>query len=451
MKNKRELPHSIEAENSILGTIINDSTTIDKISSYLMGDDCFYSKKNQQLWNKVREAHSSGEKVDLVTICSKLTSQDKQIGLDAYYITGLEANYTSMVEEYAKKVYEKKLLRDLIFKSRNLVDMSYSNNVEVYSLLSEAHTSFGKFIDLKPGQKDDIDSLLDETIKSIETSGYNILKTGFSGIDELSGGMTRGEITILGGRPGHGKTTTMINLIKHCVDKGLKVIVFNREMTNVEMLKKLFILESGTLSYLDIRNGLIRGLEGANELSRVKNVVKEKYNEDNFLMFDKLNTFSESAAEVKKFKPDIIFDDYIQLITPDTKIDQRRLQLEKICNDYKWLVKSQDCVAVLLSQLNRGLESRGDARPRLSDLAESGAIEQVAENVFFVYYHYKVNLIDKDSSRNRIELIASKVRYGTSGKAILGFNGDKVKLYNSLEEERKENSNEARWKFNTQR
>tara|TARA_R100000152_G_C6780463_1_gene213235 strand:- start:534 stop:1880 length:1347 start_codon:yes stop_codon:yes gene_type:complete len=447
MKGNRELPHSIEAENTVLGTILSESDCIDKVAPYL--NNAFYNRTNQHLWNKIIMMHNTGGNVDLVTICSKLTSKDKEIGLDAYYLTGLEASYTSRIEEYARQIYEKKLLRDLILKSDSLMQLAYNNHDDVYALLSETHTSIGKFIDLKPGQKEDIDSLLDETIKSIETSGYNILKTGFSGIDELSGGMTRGEITILGGRPGHGKTTTMINLIKHCIDSGLKVIVFNREMTNVEMLKKLFILESGTLSYLDIRNGLIRGLEAANELSRVKNIVKEKYNEDKFLMFDKLNTFSESAAEVKKFKPDIIFDDYIQLITPDTKIEQRRLQLEKICNDYKWLVKSQDCVAVLLSQLNRGLESRGDARPRLSDLAESGAIEQVAENVFFVYYHYKVNLVDKDSSRNRIELIASKVRYGTSGKAVLGFNGDKVKLYNSLEEERKENYDGTKWKFNT--
>ena len=449
MERKRELPHSIEAENNVLGTILQDSTKIDQVTPYLINKSVFYDKRNQQLWDKIIELHTNGEKVDLVTVCSKLTSKDKGNGLDAYYLTGLTTEYSARVGDYAKQVYEKMLLRDLIFKSTNLIELSYNNNVEVYSLLSDTHTSIGKFIDLKPGQKDDIDSLLDETIKSIETSGYNILKTGFSGIDELSGGMTRGEITILGGRPGHGKTTTMVNLIKHCVDSGLKVIVFNREMTNVEMLKKLFILESGTLSYLDIRNGLIRGLEGASELSRVKNIVKDKYNEEKFLMFDKLNSFAESAAEVKKFNPDIIFDDYIQLIVPDTRIDQRRLQLEKICNDYKWLVKSQDCVAVLLSQLNRGLESRGDARPRLSDLAESGAIEQVAENVFFVYYHYKVNLVDKDSSRNRIELIASKVRYGTSGKATLGFNGDKVKLYNSLEEERKENNDGTKWKFNT--
>ena len=448
MERKRELPHSIEAENNVLGTILQDSSKIDQVTPYLIHRSVFYNKKNQQLWNKIIESHSNGEKVDLVTICSKLTSKDKEVGLDAYYLTGLSVEYSARVCDYAKQIYEKMLLRDLIFKSTNLIELSYSNT-DVYPLLSDTHTSIGKFIDLKPGQKDNINALLDDTIKSIETSGQNIIKTGFSGIDELSGGMTRGEITILGGRPGHGKTTAMVNLVKNCIDRGLKVIVFNREMTNIEMLKKLFILESGTLSYLDIRNGLIRGLEAANELTRVKKLIQEKYNEDKFLMFDKLNSFPESAAEVKKFKPDIIFDDYIQLIVPDTRIEQRRLQLEKICNDYKWLVKSQECVAVLLSQLNRGLESRGDARPRLSDLAESGAIEQVAENVFFVYYHYKVNLVDKDSSRNRIELIASKVRYGTSGKAVLGFNGDKVKLYNSLEDERKENYDGTKWKFNT--
>ena len=233
MERKRELPHSIEAENNVLGTILQDSTKIDQVTPYLINKSVFYDKRNQQLWDKIIELHTNGEKVDLVTVCSKLTSKDKGNGLDAYYLTGLTTEYSARVGDYAKQVYEKMLLRDLIFKSTNLIELSYNNNVEVYSLLSDTHTSIGKFIDLKPGQKDDIDSLLDETIKSIETSGYNILKTGFSGIDELSGGMTRGEITILGGRPGHGKTTTMVNLIKHCVDSGLKVIVFNREMTNV--------------------------------------------------------------------------------------------------------------------------------------------------------------------------------------------------------------------------
>ena len=152
-------------------------------------------------------------------------------------------------------------------------------------------------------------------------------------------------------------------------------------------------------------------------------------------------SFDESASQVKKFKPDVVFDDYIQLIVPDKKISERRLQLEKLVNSYKWLAKKQQCACVLLSQLNRGLETRGDGRPKLSDLAESGAIEQVAENVIFVYYDHKVNMNRSKDGENVIELIGSKVRYGVSGTTKLGYEGDKVKLYNSLEEYRRSKIN----------
>ena len=159
-------------------------------------------------------------------------------------------------------------------------------------------------------------------------------------------------------------------------------------------------------------------------------------------MFDNMPSFDESAAQVKKFKPDIIFDDYIQLIVPDKKIPERRLQLEKLVNSYKWLAKKQQCSCVLLSQLNRGLEMRGDGRPKLSDLAESGAIEQVAENVLFVYYDHKVNLNKSRDGANIIELIGSKVRYGVSGSVKLGYDGDRVKMYNSTEEYRSSKLND---------
>ena len=154
-------------------------------------------------------------------------------------------------------------------------------------------------------------------------------------------------------------------------------------------------------------------------------------------MFDKINNFSSSAAEVKKFKPDIIFDDYIQLIACDSRQDQRRLQIEQLVNDYKWLAKETDAVVVLASQLNRFIEragSRGKAlMPQLSDLAESGAIEQVAENVFFSYYDYKVQG-ERGKGKNIITILAGKVRYGDSGVVDLGYDGDKCKIYNSIGE-----------------
>jgi hypothetical protein len=213
-------------------------------------------------------------------------------------------------------------------------------------------------------------------------------------------------------------------------------------MTNIEMLKKLIVLESGKLSYLDVRLGYIDDLSKMGELEATKKAIGLKYSADKFAMFDNIPSFDESAAQVKKFKPDVIFDDYIQLIVPDKKIIERRLQLEKIVNSYKWLAKKQKCACVLLSQLNRGLETRGDGRPKLSDLAESGAIEQVAENVLFVYYDHKVNMNRSKEGENVIELIGSKVRYGVSGSVKLGYEGDKVKMYNSIEEYRSRKLNE---------
>ena len=143
-----------------------------------------------------------------------------------------------------------------------------------------------------------------------------------------------------------------------------------------------------------------------------------------------------SSNEVKKFKPDIIFDDYIQLIECEGYIDNRRLQIEKLVNDYKWLAKETEAVVVLASQLNRGIErdNRGKKyKPQLSDLAESGAIEQVAENVFFSYYDYKVRG-EAGKGKNIISLHACIVRYGDSGISDLGYDGDKCKIYNSIEE-----------------
>ena len=154
-------------------------------------------------------------------------------------------------------------------------------------------------------------------------------------------------------------------------------------------------------------------------------------------MFDNVRDFAASSGEVKKFKPDIIFDDYIQLIACDSRQDQRRLQIEQLVNDYKWLAKETNAVVVLASQLNRFIEragSRGKAlMPQLSDLAESGAIEQVAENVFFSYYDYKVQG-ERGKGKNIITILAGKVRYGDSGVVDLGYDGDKCKIYNSIGE-----------------
>ena len=435
-------PFSEEAENAILGAIIDKPSILDDVYSYL-SPDIFYVEKNKRLYLLLCDMLQNGDDIDLVTIAGKLSKSDKDIGITPYYIAEIMNNLgtSSMSRRYAVQVYEKHLLRQVISQSNEITNSAYKNNQDVYNILDDAHSTIGKLINIRPGLTFNIDESLSETLENIIDSDRNIIKTGFQGIDELSGGMTRGEITVIGGRPGHGKTTTMLNMVKACIDQGLKVLVFNREMTNVEMLKKLIVLESGKLSYLDVRLGYVGDITKRAELEATRTNIAGKYNADKFAMFDNMPSFDESASQAKKFKPDVIFDDYIQLIAPNKKIVERRLQLEKIVNDYKWLAKKQKCACVLLSQLNRGLESRNDGKPRLSDLAESGSIEQVAENVLFVYYDHKVNMNKSKDGENVIELIGSKVRYGVSGSTKLGYEGDKVKIYNSIDEYRRNKIN----------
>jgi replicative DNA helicase len=190
-----------------------------------------------------------------------------------------------------------------------------------------------------------------------------------------------------------------------------------------------------------VRKGIFEQTD-LQELEYIKDKMTDWYAKEKFVMFDHIRDFPTTASEIRKFKPDVVFDDYLQLITPHGKFDQRRLQLEQLVNDYKWVAKENQCAIVLASQLNRAIETRIDPIPQLSDLAESGAIEQVAENVFFVYYPHKVKP-DK-AQDNIIEIRAAKVRYGETGRCELGFDGDKAKMYGSLEELVNEKRNKKR-------
>jgi len=289
----------------------------------------------------------------------------------------------------------------------------------------------GELLRVRPGDKFDINSVLTETARTMQDGSNRMIRTGYRKIDAFAGGLTRGEISIIGGRPGHGKTTFLINLLASLIKGGYKVAVFNRELPNTEVIKKMLCIEMPKLEYGDVRRGTLTE-HTVELLKEARDIITDKYSEDRFIMFDNIRDFPKTASEVKKFKPDVIIDDYIQLVTPVGKQDTRRLQLEEICNSYKWLAKENDCAVVIASQLNRAIESRGGdtRRPQLSDLAESGAIEQVAENVFFVYYPYKIE--PGTYSKNEIYLVASKVRYGETGEVVLGYHGNICTIYDDL-------------------
>ena len=432
----KEMPrevYDVDSENVTLGTIINSPDHIDKVKPYI-NTTILSEPRNRAVWKLLLNMQKSETPIDLPSICSVLTKKERSVGITASYIVDLTVagGTASNIEYYAQKVYEKYLMRKLLTQTKEIEDSAIGGGADVYNVLSSAQDIMGELLHCRPNKRFKIEDGMAEAISSIKDSEKNLIKTGYNALDELSGGMTRGEITVIGGRPGHGKTTMMLNVLSRCVNNGHRVMLFNREMTNVEMLKKLIALESGKLSYSMIRRG-VYDIETLAEMERTKERIEKLYSEENFQMFDDIVDFPTASAEIKRFKPDIVFDDYIQLIAPDKNIDQRRLQIEDIIHNYKWVSKTTGCACVLLSQLNRMVETR-NTKPKLSDVAESGAIEQVAENVLFVYYDYKVNYESSKQGQNVIELIASKVRYGTSGTIEMGYNGDKVKLYDDLDD-----------------
>ena len=432
------LPYDAMTEDAVLGSVITNPGEYEAVPKYFANSNVFYQRKARLIWAKIRQMKRDKQKVDMVTVCLAVTQKDIDKGLTKYYITGCTTGscIKGMTELYSNELYEKYLMRKIIVKADEIKVNAEDNDKDIYKTISETHSILSEILNIRPSMASDIEDIIAETVDSVKNKTSKLIKTGYDNLDRFSGGLTRGEITIIGGRPGHGKTTVMINMLANVLEQGHKAIFFSRELPNSELVKKIICLESQQLSYGEVRKNIFTE-KSLNFFNNALGLIRKKYSSDKFLMFDNVRDFAASSGEVKKFKPDIIFDDYIQLIACDSREDQRRLQIEKLVNDYKWLAKETDAVVVLASQLNRFIEragSRGKAlMPQLSDLAESGAIEQVAENVFFSYYDYKVQG-ERGKGKNILTMLASKVRYGDSGAVDLGYDGDRCKIHNSIGE-----------------
>ena len=190
------------------------------------------------------------------------------------------------------------------------------------------------------------------------------------------------------------------------------------------MLKKMVVMESKSLEYGNIRRNDLSERDKI-EFESVSNNLKGNYK--NLLMYDGIRNLDDSLREIAKHKPDVVIDDYIQLIDVNKVREGRRFEIEKIMQEYKWICKTENCSSILVSQLNREIEKRLDPRPRMSDYAESGVIEQTAESAMFVFYGH--NFDSERYSPFKSEVIVSKSRYGKIGTHKIGFNGNRCKFY----------------------
>ena len=420
----KSLPHSDEAEKALLGCMIIGGSREHEIGmAWVRENNAFYNDDNKTIWKAIKGLYKDQIKIDFITLADKV--KDINGKSMAYYITGLTESVptTANVEQYARIVWEKYIQRETAKSAQQLVNASYEDYKEVGNILEKHSKLVNELRQIQPSKIKDIDDLVEE-MKAVVKEDSNLIPFNLAHLDMFAGGMTRKEITVVGGRPGHGKTTLVINMVKGLVNQGYRVMLFNREMSNTEMLKKMAVMESNSLEYINIRrNDLSENSQ--KEFESVSDKIKNDY--ENFMMYDNVRSLSECLREIARYKPDIVIDDYIQLIDVNGVKEGRRFEIEKIMQEYKWICKQEDCSAILVSQLNREIERRIDPRPRMSDYAESGVIEQTAESAMFVFYGH--NFDSERYSQYKSEIIVAKSRYGKIGTHLIGFNGNKCKFY----------------------
>ena len=293
-KQVEQPPQSIEAESSVLGAIVLKGEEIfDRVVPWIRDNSAFYSNDNKIIWEAIKELRQERKAIDLVTITNIIKEKSKNKNI-TYYLTGLPdlVTTTENIESHAKIVWEKYVQREARNSAYKIHKATFDKYDKIEPIINNQLRWLEELRDLQPDRTRNLDGMVDEAINYIK-SGENVISFGMYALDTPAGGMTRKEVTVLGGRPGHGKTTLMINILKSLIEQGYKVMLFNREMSNTEMLRKLVVLESKKFLYSEIRKGEVVGRE--DELEDIENIIKEKYK--NLIMYDDIRTLTEGISE----------------------------------------------------------------------------------------------------------------------------------------------------------
>ena len=427
---------SESTEKSLLASVIMKPNNIDLVQKWIEEPSVFYNDFHRNIWKTILSLNDKKEDIDIVSVVHNYP-QKKYVGNQlSYEITQIATSEatSSRAEYYAKMLHGYWLRRELGNYSKKLGGLTEDNSNDISDLLNESHTLIGNLIKLQPTKEFSMDDLLEETRQSIFNRKTNI-KTGITKFDKVISGMTRGEITIIAGRPANGKTTVAANIARNLVMSGYRVAMFNREMPNTEMMKKFIAMEGDNISYRNLRHGIPSSKTKVHE---AMDFIHDNY-KDKLYMYDDIRTLADSFHEIKNIKPDVVIDDHIGLIEyPSNDRRDLRHKIGDTTKQYKWLAKAENMCVLLVSQLNRNIEYRTDSVPRLSDLAESGNLEQDAEIVAFTHYPYISRYGEEDTdgriwTENEMQLVVSKNRYGTTGSVEVGYAGDSCRLFDDLQ------------------
>ena len=420
----RKIPNDPELEEVVLGGMLITQQGVSEFVEVVKGTNIFYNSKNALIYDAILSLYKSSQAVDLMTVRSELqkTGKLKEAGGGSYLV-----ELTEKVSSSAHMQYHAMLLMQLYVKRKSievgntLTDNAYDEDTDIFELLDNSYKELDKVSDwLSIKQPKDIGDHLTEVLKpKSERAG---VPTAVRDINLKLNGYQQSDLTIIAGRPAMGKTAYALNDALHQARLGYPVGIFSLEMSARQLTARLFAnyagidsnkLAFGTLSQseYDVAAGL------RSSFSKLPLYIDD----EPYLSLLSLKIKAKKWVREKKVK--IIYIDYLQLINNNLKGRTRDQEISEISRTLKGLAKELDIPIIALSQLSRVVETRGDKRPMLSDLRESGAIEQDADNVLFLYrpeYYGIPQWEDNTPTTNEVEVIISKFRNGTTGGIIAG-------------------------------
>ncbi|MBD5469801.1 MAG: replicative DNA helicase [Lachnospiraceae bacterium] len=434
---KRILPHSIEAEQSVIGSMLIDKEAITIASEQISGDD-FYGKQYGVLFDAMVELNDAGKPVDLVTLQQRLKekSAPPEIYSLEYIRDVMAAVPTSVnVKYYAQIVAEKSVLRKLIRVNEEIANICYAQNDTLESILEQSEKNIFDIVQKRNnGDFVPIRQIVMNTMNMIEEASKNRgavtgIATGFLDLDYKTAGMQPSDLILVAARPSMGKTAFVLNIAQHVAFREEKTVaIFSLEMSKEQLVNRLLSLESKVNSQA-IRTGNMKDdewerlIEGADVIGGSKLLIDDTPG----------ISFGELRSKCRKFKIEnnleMVIIDYLQLMTGSGKGNESRQQeISEISRSLKALARELHVPVIALSQLSRAVEQRPDHRPMLSDLRESGAIEQDADVVMFIY---REDYYNRDTElKNTAEIIIAKQRNGAIGTINLAWLPDYTQFAN---------------------
>lgn len=433
-------PHSLEAEQSVLGAMILDKESINTALEIIRPDD-FYKEANKEIFETILVLFNKNEPVDLITLSEELKRRDtlENVG-GVTYLADLSSGVatTANTKYYCKIVEEKSILRKLIHSCDNVLAKSYEDSEEVNSIIEHAEKSI---FDITQGRHKEGFAPLSEVLLSsfsqIEERAANQneltgLGTGFLDLDSKLSGLQKSDLVLLAARPSMGKTAFGINIVTNSALKyGAKAAIFSLEMSKEQLVQRMI----SATAHVDLQK-IISGRLEEDEWLQVINSMAPLSQAEVFIDDTAGISLMEMKAKCRRLKMekglDLVLIDYLQLMQLEGKQESRQQEISAISRGLKGLAKEMECPVIALSQLSRAPELRADHRPILSDLRESGAIEQDADVVMFLY---RDDYYHEDSEKKNIgEVIIAKHRNGPTGSLDLVFKKEYTKFVNMVRE-----------------